>query len=114
MVVSRGEIWWARLPKPRGSEPGCSRPVLIVSTDRFNSSNINTVLCVAITSNANLGVAAGNVMLSPAESGLSKPSAANVSQMITVDKSFLFKRVGTLIGAPFQRVEDGLRLVLGL
>jgi mRNA interferase MazF len=112
--VSRGEIWWAQLPKPRGSEPGYSRPVVVVSTDRFNSSNIRTVLCVAITSNVQLAAASGNVMLSPTDSGLAKPSVANVSQLLTIDKSFLFKRVGRLSSAVFQQVEDGLRLVLGL
>ncbi len=26
MVIERGEIWWAELPEPGGSEPGYSRP----------------------------------------------------------------------------------------
>ncbi|MBM4461371.1 MAG: type II toxin-antitoxin system PemK/MazF family toxin, partial [Chloroflexi bacterium] len=28
MVIQRGEIWWASLPEPVGSEPGYRRPIL--------------------------------------------------------------------------------------
>ncbi|MDR0662567.1 MAG: type II toxin-antitoxin system PemK/MazF family toxin [Spirochaetaceae bacterium] len=47
----KGEIWWAELPSPRGSEPAKKRPVLIVQGDDFNRSHINTVICAVITSN---------------------------------------------------------------
>lgn len=113
-MISRGEIWWADLAKPRRSEPGYSRPVLVVSADAFNASGINTVLCVAITSNTKLAAAAGNCLLPPTATGLPKPSVANVSQLFTVDKSYLFKRVGLLSSGSFRQVEDGLKLVLGL
>ncbi len=36
----KGEIWWANLPSPRGSEPGKHRPVLIIQSDTFNRSSI--------------------------------------------------------------------------
>jgi mRNA interferase MazF len=32
----KGEIWWATLPQPRGSEPAKQRPVLIIQGDTFN------------------------------------------------------------------------------
>ena len=47
----RGEIWWADLPMPMGSEPGYRRPVLIIQDDTFNQSRINTIIVVIITSN---------------------------------------------------------------
>jgi len=46
----RGEIWWANLPDPVGSEPGCLRPVLVVQDDTFTQSRISTVIVVTITS----------------------------------------------------------------
>ena len=45
----RGEIWWANLPDPLGSEPGYRRPVLIIQDDSFNKSKINTVIVAVIT-----------------------------------------------------------------
>jgi mRNA interferase MazF len=88
--------------------------VLVVSADSFNASQISTVLVMVITSNVALARAPGNVLMSPSESGLPKPSVANVSQLLTLDKSFLKNKVQELATRPLQRVEEGLRLVLGL
>ena len=114
MVIGRGQIWWAGLSDPRGSEPGYRRPVVIVQADSFNISRIKTVLVAAITSNLRLAQAPGNVMLPQQESGLPKDSVINVSQVLTLDKSFLQEKVGTLRKPRLDRLEDGLRLVLSL
>jgi len=114
MVIERGEIWWAQLPEPRGSEPGFSRPVIVVQSDDFNRSRISTVVVVVITSNLRLAEAPGNVYLPRKASGLPKDSVANISQLITVDKSTLRRRVGNLAPHEFAAVESGLKLVLSL
>ena len=62
--MKRGEVWWADLPEPTASEPGFRRPVLILQSDDFNSSRINTIIAAAITTNTKLAVAPGNVFLS--------------------------------------------------
>lgn len=111
---SRGEIWWADLPTPKGSEPGYQRPVLIVQSDFFNQSRIQTVLAVALTSNLRLAKAPGNVLLSAAKTGLPKDSVANVSQLVTLDKSSLLEPAGKLEPGVLARVEDGLKVILGL
>ena len=110
----RGEIWWATLPEPTGSEPGYRRPVLIVQDDAFNRSRIQTVIVVVITSNIELAEAPGNVLLPRKATGLPRDSIANVSQVITVDKSFLTERVETLPHDLQEEVDAGLRLVLFL
>lgn len=92
----RGEIWWASLPDPLGSEPGYRRPVVVVQDDVFTQSRINTVIVVIITSNTQLAEAPGNVLLPRETTGLLKDSVANISQIFTVDKSFLTDCVGTL------------------
>ena len=112
--MKRGEIWWAALPEPVGSEPGYRRPVLIVQADAFNRSAIQTVVCVVITSNLRLADAPGNVRLEPRLSGLPKPSVANVSQVATIDRTFLTERVAVLAEDALRQIDDGLRLVLGL
>lgn len=112
--MQRGEVWWASLPPPRGSEPGFRRPVLIVQSDAFNRSKIATVVAAAITSNAALLSAPGNVALSRKASGLPKQSVVNVSQVATLDKSMLTSRVGTLSRDLMDAVNEGLRLALGL
>ena len=114
MVIQRGEIWWASLPEPKGSEPGYSRPVLVVQADDFNRSRIHTVVAVVITSNIRLAEAPGNVLLSRKATGLPKQSVANVSQLVTLDKAFLKEKVRRLAKRELSEVEAGLRLVLTL
>ncbi|MEE8339409.1 MAG: type II toxin-antitoxin system PemK/MazF family toxin, partial [Xanthomonadales bacterium] len=94
--------------------PGYRRPVLVVQANSFNQSKISTVLVAAITSNLSLARAPGNVRVSKTSSGLSKPSVINISQVITVDKSILTKRVKMLPDKVLARVDEGLKLVLCL
>ena len=113
-MIGRGEIWWASLPEPAGSEPGYRRPIVIVQSDEFNHSLINTVIAVLLTSNLALAEAPGNLLLPARVTGLAKNSVANVSQMLTVDKRFLTERVGKLPPAVMKELEAGVRLVLDL
>ena len=109
----RGELWWAELPPPEDSEPGYTRPVLILSADAFNRSAIRTVVAVVVTSNLRLALAPGNVFLAEAETGLGKDSVANVSQLVTLDKAVLTGRIGVLPAEVLEQVERGIKLVLG-
>ncbi len=112
--MKRGEIWWASLPEPVGSMPGYRRPVIIVQADSFNVSRIDTVVVVPLTTNQRLADAPGNFLLPPKQSGLSRDSVVNVSQIITIDKSLLTEAVGQLPSRALERMENGLRLVLAL
>ena len=114
MVVERGQVWWADLGEPAGSEPGVRRPVLIVQSDAFNRSRLRTVLAVVLTSNLRLVDAPGNVLIPGKPAGLPKDSVANVSQVITVDRDFLTEPAGRLRGELLKDIENGLRLVLAL
>ena len=112
--MERGDIWWASLPAPTASEPGYRRPVAIVQSDAFNRSRINTIICVALSSNLKLAKAPGNVSLPARATGLPKASVANVSQVITVDRAFLTEFVTQLPSRYVRQIEEGLRLVLQL
>jgi mRNA interferase MazF len=114
MVIHRGEIWWASLPEPVGSEPGYRRPVLVIQADEFNASRIATVIAVVITSNLRLAHMPGNVLLPRKSTGLSKDSVANVSQVVTLDKNVLSELVGVLNPTLLEQIEDGLRLTMAL
>ena len=112
--MRRGEIWWASLPEPTGSGAGFRRPLLIVSANSFNDSGISTVVAAVITSNLRLADAPGNVRLPVKGTGLAKVSVANVSQIITVDKTFLTERIGKLNPRLLAEVDAGLRIVLSV
>jgi mRNA interferase MazF len=114
VVIRRGDVWWAGLPEPRGSEPGFRRPVVVVQADEFNASRIATVMVVPLTSNVRLAAAPGNVPLGARETGLRKASVANVSQVLTIDKAFLHDRVKALPARRLDEIDAGLRLALAL
>lgn len=112
--MKRGEVWWARLQDPRGAGPGFRRPVVVIQSDPFNDSRIATVIIAILTSNLALADAPGNVRIGKRDSGLTKPSVVNVSQVFTVDKSLLTNRVRRLPVDLMERVNTGLGMVLGL
>ena len=110
----RGEIWWADLPTPVASEPGYRRPIVIIQDDTFTQSNLRTVIAIVITSNLELARSPGNVFLPSRQTGLPKDSVANVSQVLTIDKSFLTERIGFIPRDLQDEIDEGLRMILYL
>jgi mRNA interferase MazF len=101
------------MPEPTGSGPGFRRPVVVVQGDSLNRSRIGTVVCVPLTSNVRWADAPGNVRLSARLTGLPKDSVANVSQIVTLDKTLLTERAGKLPRANLHLVLAGIDVVLG-
>lgn len=112
--MKRGEVWWASLPEPTGSGPGYRRPVLVIQSNPFNQSRISTVVIAVVTSNLALAEAPGNVRLAKSDAGLPRASIVNVSQVLTIDRALLTLRVKSLPERVMRRLDEGLRLVLGL
>jgi mRNA interferase MazF len=112
MVIVQGDVFWLDLGTPRGSGPGFRRPYVVVQNDVFNASRIRTTVLCAITSNLDRAKAPGNVLLRKGEADLPQPSVVNVSQIITVDKSTLNERLGTLSKRRVVEIAVGLRTVL--
>jgi mRNA interferase MazF len=87
--------------------------VIVVQGEPFNRSRISTVVCIPMTSNLHWADAPGNVLLPASTTGLSKDSVANVSQIVTIDRALLVRRVGHLPRRQFELVLAGIDLVLG-
>jgi mRNA interferase MazF len=113
VVISQGDVWWADLGEPIGSEPGFRRPVVVVQGDAFNRSALHTVVAVPLTSNLRWAGAPGNVRLTSRSTGLPRDSVANVSQIVTLDKSILTERVGKLSTLKLDLLLAGIDTVLG-
>jgi mRNA interferase MazF len=113
MVIAQGDVCWAELPDPVGSEPGFRRPVLVVQGDALNRSRLATVICVPLTSNLKWRDAPGNVFLPAKGTGLPKDSVANVSQIVTIDRAFLIERAGRVSVKQLDLVLAGIALILG-
>ena len=112
--MRRGEVWWADLGEPQGSAPGYRRPVVIVSANRLNETSIGTVIVAVVSSNLKLESALGNFRIPARAAGLGKPSVAVVSALATVDRENMLAHVGRLPDNLISRMNEGLRLALGI
>jgi len=112
--MQRGDLWWATLPPPIGSGPGGRRPVVVIQDDSFTHSRIRTVIIVVVSSNLSLANARGNVLSPSYSSGLTRDSVANVSQVLTIDKTLLTDFVAALPTPLMNEIDNGLRLTMRL
>jgi len=112
MVIEQGDLYWLDLDDPSGSGPGYLHPHVVVQNNVFNKSRINTVVVCVLTSNLKRAEYPGNILLAPGEANLPKQSVINVSQIFTVDKGALAKKIGTLSPERVRQILEGLWLVL--
>ncbi len=112
--MQRGDICWADLGDPVGSEPGYRRPVLIIQDDEFNSSKLATVIVLSVTSNVDLRKVPGCVLLKADETGLDKDSVVNATQIKAINKDRIDEFVGRLDDSAMFIVDNAIRRVLGL
>jgi len=112
MVIRQGDIFWIDLDEPSGSAPGYAHPHVVVQNNIFNRSRINTVVVCALSSNLKRAAAPGNILLEAGEANLPKQSVVIVSQLFTVDRSYLGDLIGTLSKRRVREILDGIRLIL--
>ena len=87
--------------------------MVVVQGDSFNRSRIGTVVCVPLTSNLRWAEAPGNVLLPARATGLPKDSVANVSQLVTLDRSVLEEHVKKLSRRRVASILSGIDVLLG-
>ncbi|MCK7478338.1 MAG: type II toxin-antitoxin system PemK/MazF family toxin [Candidatus Moduliflexus flocculans] len=113
MVILQGDVFWFDPGTPRGSEPGFRRPHVVVQNDAFNSSRIHERPFSAPSPRTREGPRPpGTFSSKRAKPNLPRPSVVNVSQIVTVDKSLLMEKIGTLSRRRVREIADGLRKVL--
>ena len=112
MNIKQGDIFWVSLGTPRGSEPGYRHPHVVIQNNLFNQSKINTVVICALTSNLSRAKSPGNVLIRKGEGNLKKESVVNITQMITVNKSDLIEKIGSLSPARIREIIGGIALLI--
>ena len=112
MIIRQGDIFWVNLGSPKGSEPGYRHPHVVIQNDVFNASRINTVVVCALTTNLKRAQAPGNVTLNKGEANLVKKSVVNISQVVTVNKSDLKDKIGSLSSKRTKEIIDGIKLLV--
>ena len=103
--MTRGEVWWARMPLPVGR-----RPVVLVSRDAAYA--VKTKITVAEVSTTVRGIAS-EVPLGTAD-GLPRRCAANADNLVTISKARLEARIAHLRPDKLAALDEALRFSLGL
>ena len=111
----RGQLWWADLGLPRGSAPALRRPVLVISANQYNRSELATVTVAVLTRNVQLAALPGNVLVSAnVVAGLDADSVVNVTQIATIDRGAVEEQIGSLPDWLMAEVDSGLARALAL
>jgi len=112
VIIRQGDIFWVNLGSPKGSEPGYRHPHVVIQNDVFNASRINTVVVCALTTNLKRAQAPGNVTLNKGEANLAEKSVVNISQVVTVNKSDLKDKIGSLSSKRANEIIEGIELLV--
>lgn len=107
----RGEVWLVNWNPARGSEQAGRRPALVIQND-IGNEKASTTIVAAISSS--LKIFPMNVKIEPPEGGLDSPSIVKTSQILTVDKKRLERRIGRLSKEKMEAVNEAVKLSLDL
>ena len=111
MDIKQFDIWLADLNPSRGTEPGKTRPVVVVQTDLLNDVHPSTLVC-PITSKVNLDIVLLRVHLKRGQ--INKPSDILVDQIRAIDNQRFMKKLGKLTKDQVQSLKKNLRVVLDI
>jgi len=84
---------------------------VVIQNNVFNESKINTVVVCTLTSNLKRANTPGNVLLKKGEGNLPKDNVVNITQIITVNKSDLVEKIGTLPSSKNKQIFEGIKLL---
>jgi len=107
----RGEIWLVNWNPARGSEQAGIRPALIIQNDTGNEYSSTTIVAAVSTA---VKLYPMNVLLDPPQGGLMKPSIIKTSQIFTISKGRLEKRLGLVDENIMKEVDRAIKLSLAL
>ena len=109
----RGEVYLVSFDPTVGAEIKKTRPALVIQNDVGNRYSPITIVA-AITSKFDEELYPTEVLVGPPEGGLREPSVVALNQIRAIDKQRLVKRLGVLKPATMARVDQALRISVGL
>ena len=104
-MPDRGEVWLANLNPGRGTEPGKTRPVLVIQAQALQDSGHPSTIVIPLTTNLQDGAEPLRVRV-PASGRLRRPSDLLVDQVRAIDNRRLLK-------GPLARLSRTLMATVG-
>ncbi|MFO0355448.1 MAG: type II toxin-antitoxin system PemK/MazF family toxin [Sphingobacteriaceae bacterium] len=109
MKLKQYDIWLADFNPQLGTEPGKTRPVVIIQTDLLNEFHPSTLVC-PVTSKVNKDIELLRVHLKKGQ--LDKPSDVLVDQIRAIDNNRLIKKLSKLTNEQVKTLKSNIRVVL--
>ncbi|QLE01920.1 type II toxin-antitoxin system PemK/MazF family toxin [Galbibacter sp. BG1] len=114
MRIKQYEIWIADLNPQIGTEPGKTRPVLVVQTDLMNKiPHPSTIIC-PMTTNIKMESEILRVHLKKGVANLHESCDVMIDQIRAIDNKRLVKRIGALPNELIEKVKENIQVVLDL
>lgn len=113
MSIKRGNLFYVDLSPTKGSEQKGRRPVLVIQNDIGNEVSPTTII-VPLTTKNFMKEYPTNVNIPKGVGGLREDSTVLLSQIRTIDKSRLENKIGHLSAAYMAKVDEAIRISLGL
>ena len=112
MKVKQFEIWLADLNPQIGTDPGKTRPVLIIQTDLLNKVPHPSTLICPLTTKIIKDSHILRVSLSKGEANLNSTSDILIDQVRAIDNKRFLKKIGILPPAQVEQVKENIKVVL--
>ncbi len=109
----RGEIYLVNFDPTVGSEIQKTRPALILQNDISNQHSPITIVA-ALSSQFDIELYPTEVLITPPEGGLTKPSVVLLNQIRSIDRQRLVKRIGIVSDQLMEQVNNAIQISLGL
>ena len=114
MAIKQFEIWIADLNTQIGTEPGKTRPVLVIQTNLLNKiQHPSTIIC-PITTNVKKGSEILRVHLKKGTANLLQPCDIMVDQIRAIDNKRLTKKLGILPQELNEKIKENIQIILDL
>ncbi len=114
MPINQFEIWIADLNPQIGTEPGKTRPVVVIQTNLLNQiPHPSTIVC-PVTTNVNKDSEILRVHLKEGTANLHQACDIMIDQIRAIDNKRLTKKLGMLPDELILLVKENIQIVLDL
>ena len=114
MPVKQFEIWVADLNPQIGTEPGKTRPVLIVQTDLLNRTDHPSTIVCPITTNVKYNAQILRVHIKKGIANVQQDCDVMIDQLRAIDNNRLINKIGTLPRELSNLVKENIQIIIDL
>jgi mRNA interferase MazF len=111
MEIKKWNIYLADLNPRFGTEPGKTRPVIVVQTDLLNDHHPSTIVC-PLTTHIHPQANILRVHLRKGEAGLMEKSDIMLDQLRAIDNRRFIKRLGMIGRTSQKKLAENIQIIL--